>query len=76
MNTVRGIVRAGKTELLEPVEVSEGTEVLVAVPSVAVNEFWLKASERSLDATWSNSEDDVYAQLLEGRGLIGRIDYD
>jgi len=25
--------------------------------------FWLRASERSLDAIWDNAEDDVYEQL-------------
>ena len=65
METVRGIVHAGKIEFIEPVEVPEGTEVLAAVPSAADNEFWLKASERSLDAIWNNTEDDVYEQLLK-----------
>jgi hypothetical protein len=65
MNTVRGIVHAGKNEFLEPIEVSEGTEVLIAVPSADENEFWLKASEQSLDAIWNNSEEDVYEQLLK-----------
>ena len=65
MDTVRGIVHAGKIEFLEPIEVPEGTEVLVAVPSAADNEFWLKASQQSLDAIWNNSEDDVYEHLLK-----------
>ena len=65
MDTVRGIVHAGKIEFLDEVEVPEGTEVLVSVPSIADNEFWLKASERSLDAIWNNPEDDVYEQLLK-----------
>ena len=65
MDTVRGIVHAGKIEFLEPIEVPEGTEVLVAVPSIADNEFWLKASEQSLDAIWNNPEDDVYEHLLK-----------
>jgi len=62
METIRGIVHAGKIEFLEPVEVPEGTEVF---PSVAENEFWLRASERSLDAIWNNPQDDVYEQLLK-----------
>ncbi|AFY61695.1 DUF2188 domain-containing protein [Synechococcus sp. PCC 6312] len=28
-------------------------------------EFWLGASQTSLDAVWDNDEDDVYAKLLE-----------
>ena len=30
----------------------------------ACDDFWLKASELSLDAIWDNLEDDVYAELL------------
>jgi len=30
----------------------------------ACDDFWLKASEPSLDAIWDNCEDDVYAELL------------
>ena len=28
-------------------------------------EFWISASEESLNAIWDNLEDDVYAELLE-----------
>lgn len=63
MSTIRAIIRGGKIEFIEPVDIPEGTEVLVTVPSIADNEFWLRASERSLDAIWNNPEDDVYARL-------------
>jgi hypothetical protein len=29
------------------------------------DEFWLKASEPSLNLIWDNPEDDIYARLLE-----------
>jgi hypothetical protein len=29
------------------------------------NEFWLSASESSLNEIWNNEEDDVYAELLK-----------
>jgi len=29
------------------------------------SEFWLATSRVSLDAVWDNTEDDIYAQLLE-----------
>ena len=64
LNTIRAIVREGRIELLEQVEIPEGTEVLVT-PLIEETDFWLKASENSLDAIWNNSEDDVYAKLLE-----------
>jgi hypothetical protein len=64
MDTIRAVVREGKIELLEEVEIPEGTEVLVTLlPDES--DGWLKASESSLGAVWDNSEDDVYAELLE-----------
>ena len=63
-NSIRAVVRAGRIELLEEVEIPEGTEVLVT-PLVEEVDFWLKASENSIDAIWDNTEDDVYAKLLE-----------
>lgn len=64
MNTVKAIVREGRIELLEPVEIPEGTEVLVTILSDET-EFWLGASGSSLAAVWDNEEDDVYEQLLK-----------
>ena len=64
LNTIRAVVREGKIELLEQVEIPEGTEVLVT-PLVDESGFWLYASESSLDSVWDNVEDDVYAELLE-----------
>ena len=63
-NTIRAIVREGKIELLEKVELPEGTEVLVT-PLLDEADFWLKTSESSADSIWDNAEDDVYAELLE-----------
>lgn len=64
INTIRAVVREGKIELLEQVVIPEGTEVLVT-PLIDEPDFWLNASESSLDSLWDNSEDDVYAELLE-----------
>jgi len=63
LNTIRAVVREGKIELLEDVEIPEGTEVLVT--PLMETEFWLKASESSMKSDWDNTEDDVYASLLE-----------
>ena len=62
MSAIRAIVRGGKIEFLEPVEVSEGSEVLVMVPD---NKFWLAVSDRALEPIWDNPEDNVYEQLLQ-----------
>jgi hypothetical protein len=64
MTTIRAIVREGKIELLEEVDIPDGTEVLVT-PLVDEPDFWLGASESALGAVWDNTEDDVYAELLE-----------
>jgi len=64
MQSIRAVVREGKIELLEEVEIPEGTEVLVT-PLSDESDFWLSASESSLDSVWGNAEDDVYAELLE-----------
>ncbi len=62
-NTVRAIVREGRIELLEELDIPEGTEVVVT--PVNGEDFWLRSSQTSLDAIWDNSEDDIYAKLLE-----------
>ncbi|MBD2595283.1 hypothetical protein BCD64_14365 [Nostoc sp. MBR 210] len=64
LKTLWATVRQGKIELLESAELTEGTKVLVTLLSDDENEFWLQASQKSLDAVWDNTEDDVYAQLL------------
>jgi hypothetical protein len=64
MQNIRAIVRGGRIELLEEVKIPEGTEVLIT-PLLDENNFWLNASESSLDSVWDNAEDDVYAELLE-----------
>jgi len=63
--TVRAIVREGQIEFLEPVELPEGANVLVTFLLDEAAEFWLHASQVSLDAIWDNPEDDVYGTLLE-----------
>jgi hypothetical protein len=65
LSTVWGVVRDGKIELLEPVEVSEGAKVLVTLPHSDDADFWLRVSQVALDAVWKNSEDDVYGALLQ-----------
>ena len=62
--TLRAIVREGKIEPFEQVDLPEGTKVLVTLLPDDETEFWLQASQASLDAIWDNPEDDVYAKLL------------
>jgi hypothetical protein len=62
--TLWATVRQGKIELLDSAELPEGVRVLVTLLPDDEPEFWLKASQTSLNAVWGNIEDDVYAQLL------------
>ncbi|MEG4999272.1 hypothetical protein [Microcoleus sp. B4-D4] len=64
LKTLWATVRQGKIELLELSELPEGAKVLVTVLPDEEAEFWLQASQTSLDRVWDNTEDDVYAQLL------------
>jgi len=61
---IRAVVNEGRIEPLEKLDVPDGTEVLVTILSNG-DDFWLKVSEQSLNAIWDNTEDDVYAELLE-----------
>jgi hypothetical protein len=54
----------GKVELLDRIEVPDGTGVLVTILPDDETDFWLQTSQSSLNAVWNNPEDDVYAQLL------------
>jgi hypothetical protein len=64
MNTVKAIVKEGRIELEEQVDLPEGAELLVTILSDD-QELWLVASERSLAAVWQNDQDDVHEQLLK-----------
>jgi len=50
---------------LEQVDLPEGSKVLVTLLSDEDVEFWLQASQASLDTIWDNPEDDAYAQILK-----------
>ncbi len=65
LNTIKAVVREGKIELLEKVDIPEGTEVLVTILDDDA-QFWFGASQPSLAAVWDNPEDDIYEQLLKG----------
>jgi hypothetical protein len=65
LNTAWAIVHEGKIELLEHVDLPEGRKVLVTFLPDEDTLFWLHSSQVSLDVIWDNTEDDVYAQLLE-----------
>lgn len=64
--TVWAVVRQGKIEPEETLELPEGAKVLVTVLTEEDEiQFWLRSSETALTKVWDNPEDDVYAQLLQ-----------
>lgn len=65
INTIWAVVRDGKIVPLEDVRVPEGTRALVTLLPEEDTGFWLAVSESALSEVWSNTEDDVYAELLE-----------
>ena len=66
IQTVWAIIRNGKIEPLEEVVLPEGAKVIVTLlPDEDDTRFWLSANESSLSEVWGNSEDDIYAELLQ-----------
>jgi hypothetical protein len=65
LNTVSAVMRNGRIELSEQIDLPEGTKLLVTVLPDDESQFWLAVGEKSVSAVWDNREDDMYAQLLE-----------
>ncbi len=66
LRTVWAIVREGKIQLLENISLPDGAKVLVTVlVQEEEQQFWLNVSEESLASVWDNTEDDIYAELLQ-----------
>jgi hypothetical protein len=65
LNSVWATVQNGRIELTESADFPEGAKVLVTFLPDEENAFWHGASEGSLANVWDNTEDDVYAQLLD-----------
>jgi hypothetical protein len=65
LNTVRAVVRDGKIELQEPMDLPEGASVLVTLLMDEDTLFWSGVGHKALDAVWDNTEDDAYAHLLQ-----------
>ncbi len=65
-NTVNAVIRNGKIVLEEKIKIPEGTRLLITILSDDETEtFWQEASKSSLDKTWNNTEDNIYAELLK-----------
>lgn len=67
LSSLWAVVRDGKIEPTESVELADGMRVLVTILPVDTDDdeqFWTAASAKSLAAVWDNTDDDVYAELL------------
>ena len=65
LSTHWGVVQQGKIQLFDKIKFPEGAKVLVTIIPDEEQQFWLNASESSIDDIWNNTEDDIYEQLLE-----------
>lgn len=65
LRTLWAVIRRGRIEPVERVDLPEGARALVTLLPDGDTEFWLQASQGSAVAIWDNTEDDVYAQLLK-----------
>lgn len=63
-NMIEAVVKNGQFVPIERISWPDGTKALVTIVNDEEREFWLSASEESLNAIWDNEEDDVYAELL------------
>lgn len=66
LQTVWAEIRNGKIEPLDNIPLPEGAKAIVTfVPGDDDGRFWLFASEQALAEVWENSDDDIYAELLQ-----------
>ena len=63
-NTIEAVVKNGQFVPIKSISLPDGTKAIVTIVNDEEREFWLSASEESLNAIWDNEEDDIYAELL------------
>ena len=65
LSTHQAIVHKGEIKLLEQVDLLEDAKLLITVLQDDGSDFWIAASQSSLEKIWDDPEDDIYEQLLE-----------
>jgi len=66
LNTIKAIVQKKRIHLIENIKIPERTKLLITIlPNDDSNDFWQAASMTSLNKIWNNTEDNIYAELLE-----------
>lgn len=61
---LRAVVHEGQIQPVEPLDLPEGTQLVIMCIDDDDSAFWKAASAPSLADAWDNPEDDVYAELL------------
>ena len=64
INTIEAVVKNGLFIPIKDISLPDGTKAMVTIMAEDDTEFWMAASQESLDAIWDNTDDDVYAELL------------
>jgi len=65
IHTFQATYNQGQIKINEDVDIPDNSTIFVSFNDSLKDDFFLKASEISLDKIWNNSEDDVYEQLLK-----------
>jgi hypothetical protein len=65
LQTIQTRYHKGQISLSEGVAIPDNSIVYISFKDNTKDDFFLKASESSLENIWNNSEDDIYEQLLE-----------
>jgi hypothetical protein len=66
INTIWAVVKEGRIQPLEEVDLAEGTRALITLlPEEEEKDFWLMASKSSIEEIWADEKDNIYAELLE-----------
>ncbi len=64
-NSIWATIHDGRIEPAERIDLPEGATVLVTLLPDEESNFWTGVREKSIAPVWDNTEDDVYAQLLD-----------
>lgn len=65
IQTINAQVKQGQILMTEKVKLPENTIVYVSYKDKSKDDFFLNATESSLNKIWDNNEDNIYEQLLK-----------
>ena len=65
LRSIQAEYKGGQFLLTDDVIIPENASVFISFIDKSNDDFFLDASEISLDKIWNNDEDDIYEQLLK-----------